>query len=232
MSDKKDEQLYYSSLTEEQYGNMTLDQLANMQESPPETLSTETTNMNTNPVGPVFNGNTVQQIDPLSFSYSDFSSIYTTPKMKVKKLDPEAVLPTRATEGDVGYDVVALDDGTWAPDATYIEYKTGLAIEVPVGFHTELFPRSSVSKYDLILANSIGLVDNGYRGELRFRFKYIPRFEVNEQQLQQRPPILYKKGDKIGQIVVRTSITTFQVEEVEELSDTARGAGGFGSTGK
>jgi dUTP pyrophosphatase len=151
--------------------------------------------------------------------------------MKVKKLDPNAVLPARAQEGDVGYDVVALDDGTWSPDGTFYEYKTGLAIEVPKNFHTELFPRSSVTKYDLVLGNSIGLVDNGYRGEIRFRFKYIPRFTVEEGVLTQQPPILYKKGDKIGQIVVRPSVT-FDVAEVEELSSTERGAGGFGSTGK
>lgn len=151
--------------------------------------------------------------------------------LKVKKLDPAATLPSRANESDAGYDVVALEDGNWDASGTFIEYKTGLAIEVPAGYHTELFPRSSVSKYDLILANSIGLVDNGYRGELRFRFKYIPRFVVEEGALQQQPPILYKKGDKIGQIVVRQTVH-LDVKEVQELSDTSRGTGGFGSTGK
>lgn len=158
----------------------------------------------------------------------------TIPKpssLKVKKLDREAVLPCLATEGDVGYDCVALDDGTWAEDGTFREYKTGLAIEVPLGFHTELFARSSVSKYDLILANGVGVVDNGFRGELKFRFKYIPRFQVEDGVLQQLPPIFYKKGDKIGQIVIRWS-TIFPVNEVQELSDTKRGSGGFGSTDK
>jgi dUTP pyrophosphatase len=180
-----------------------------------------------------YNGEAVQTPDG-SFYYTGRLMEIITPRyeLSVKKLDPEAVIPSRVHEGDVGYDVTAIDDGTWSPDGTFLEYKTGIAIEVPKGFHTELFPRSSVSKYDLLLANSIGLVDNGYRGELRFRFKYIPRFQVTEGVLEQLPPIFYKKGDKIGQIVVRQSITQFPVNEVNELSETARGDGGFGSSDK
>jgi dUTP pyrophosphatase len=176
-----------------------------------------------------FSGNTFVGGTSATFVISPFDSINN---LRVKKLDPAAVLPSRAQAGDVGYDVVALEDGKWDESGTFIEYKTGLAIEVPVGYHTELFPRSSVSKYDLILANSIGLVDNGYRGEIRFRFKYIPRFVVEDGVLQQQPPLLYKKGDKIVQIVVRQSCTHLSVKEVDELSDTARGSGGFGSTGR
>jgi dUTP pyrophosphatase len=160
-------------------------------------------------------------------------------KMKIKKLSPEAVLPARAKEGDAGYDVIAIADGVWSKDKTYIEYSTGLSVELPIGYHVELFPRSSISKTDLLLANSIGLVDNGYRGELLLRFKYVHRhtdLPTGEIPMSaaidhvMAEPILYKKGDKIGQIVVRKTYE-LPVEEVSELSDSDRGTGGFGSTG-
>jgi dUTP pyrophosphatase len=148
--------------------------------------------------------------------------------LKVKKLDPTAVLPARANETDAGYDIVAIDDGTWAADGTYIEYRTGLSIQPPTGYHVDLFPRSSVTKTDLILGNGIGLIDNGYRGEVKARFKYIPRFQSG---MFMAPPILHKKGDKIAQLVIRKT-ETLTIEEVTELDDTARGSGGFGSTGR
>lgn len=152
--------------------------------------------------------------------------------LKIKKLVPEAVLPSRANDTDAGYDCVAIDDGTWSDDQTFIEYRTGISIELPPGMHSELFPRSSVSKYDLVLANSIGLVDNGYRGEVRFRFKYVPRLvKVGMDSFVVKPAIRYKKGDKIGQIVIRNTVS-LPVQEVEDLSETVRGEGGFGSSGR
>ena len=168
-------------------------------------------------------------------------SFGNTSVLKVKKLVPEAVLPSQAKQGDAGYDVVALDDGTWSKDGTYIEYRTGIAIEPPFGHHTELFPRSSISKYELLLCNSIGLVDNGYRGEVVFRFKYVPAIEIHLVPAvsghsvstlvpMNKLPIIYKKGDKIGQIVIRKT-NEMPVVEVDDLSTTERGTGGFGSTG-
>lgn len=162
------------------------------------------------------------------------------PILKVKKLVPEATLPAKAKDGDAGYDVVAIDDGTWNDDGTYIQYRTGIAIEVPEGYHTELFPRSSITKTDLVLGNSVGLVDNGYRGEILFRFKLTGRFNTkNGMQWANFPTevlgqslIMYKKGDKIGQVVIRKTEATFIIQEAEELSSTERGTGGFGSTDK
>ena len=140
--------------------------------------------------------------------------------LKVKKLDPAAVLPTKAKDGDAGYDVVALNDGSWSD--TYVEYRTGIAVELPPGYHLELFPRSSISKTHLVLCNSIGLVDNGYRGEILFRFRLVHNGQT---------PVCYKKGEKIGQLVIRKTLSAV-VEEVTELSETQRGTGGFGSSGK
>ena len=147
---------------------------------------------------------------------------YVRPCLKVKKLVPEAVIPSKAKENDTGYDVTAISDPEF--NDTYVQYRTGLSIEVPEGYHTELFPRSSISKYDLVLANSVGMIDNGYRGELLFRFKLI-KPSVGP------PSKFYKKGDKIGQIVIRKT-ESLPIVEVDELSSTERGDGGFGSSGK
>jgi dUTP pyrophosphatase len=155
-------------------------------------------------------------------------------QLKVKKLVPEAVLPLKANDDDAGYDLTAISD----PEVkdSYVQYRTGISIEVPKGYHTELFPRSSISKYDLVLANSVGLVDNGYRGEVLLRFKITPRVAPDGEYVKFLdpkiwPPRLYIKGDKVAQIVIRKTIT-LPVVEVAELSDTARGDGGFGSSGR
>lgn len=143
--------------------------------------------------------------------------------LKVKRLVPEAVLPAKANSTDAGYDCVAIDSGTITD--SYIEYGTGIAVELPEGYHCELFPRSSISKYHLILSNGVGLVDPAYRGELKFRFKIC-----TSPSDVATPYRLYKKGDKIGQIVIRRTYN-FPVQEVDILSETVRGEGGFGSTG-
>lgn len=148
-------------------------------------------------------------------------------EIKVRRLHPDAKVPLRANETDAGYDIVAVEDGEIsASDAQgeYIEYKTGISIEPPAGYHVEIFPRSSISKTDLLLANSIGLIDNGYRGEIRLRFKF-----ANNSRSEQ-PSLIYHKGDKIGQLVIRKT-ESLSFIEVDELSGTERGEGGFGSTG-
>jgi dUTP pyrophosphatase len=138
----------------------------------------------------------------------------------VKKLNPEAVIPTSAHETDAGYDLVAINDGTWTD--TYVEYDTGLSIQPEPGYHVEIFPRSSISKTDLVLANSIGLIDESYRGPILLRFKC-----TNPQMFTRKS---YKKGDKIGQLVIRKTERA-KFTEVSDLIETQRGAGGFGSTG-
>ena len=145
-------------------------------------------------------------------------------KIKIKRLMPEGVIPKKANIEDAGYDIVAIDDGTINDEGTYIQYKTGIAIEPPYGYHTELFPRSSISKYDMVLANSIGLIDFGYRNELLCRFKIVL------PKLKDRNPILYKKGDKICQLVIRKTIS-MEMEEVSELGSSERNMNGFGSSG-
>jgi len=140
-------------------------------------------------------------------------------KIKIKKLVPEAQIPMYATAGSNAMDVVAVSKKLVNQDSFgYIEYGTGLAFEIPEGYGLFLLPRSSISKTGLILANSLGLVDTDYRGEVSFRFKYIPQ------------TLDYNIGDRIGQVLILET-PKIEFEEVQELSETERGSGGYGSTG-
>ncbi len=135
-------------------------------------------------------------------------------KIKVKKLDSRAVIPSYAKEGDAGMDVVAISK---EETEKYIEYGTGLAFEIPEGYVCLVFPRSSLSKKDLILSNHVAVLDSGYRGELKLRFR-----RVGEE--------VYDVGDRIGQIMI-VPYPRVEFEAVEKLSETSRKDGGFGSTG-
>ncbi len=136
-------------------------------------------------------------------------------RIKIKKLHADAVIPKYAKLGDAGMDIVAV--GKEVTDK-FIEYKSGLALEIPEGYVCLIFPRSSVSKKDLMLCNSVGVLDSGYRGELVFRFQ-----KFGEEH--------YEIGDRIGQIII-IPYPRIEFEEVAELSESERGDGGFGSTGQ
>ena len=138
--------------------------------------------------------------------------------VKIKKLHPDAVIPQYAKEGDAGMDLVAVSE-TWNENNTMVTYDTGLAMEIPNGFVGLLFPRSSVSKTTLSLANCVGVIDSGYRGPVMLKFRYLEEGDV------------YDIGDRVGQLVI-VELPFVQVTEVDELSSTERGSGGFGSTGK
>lgn len=144
-------------------------------------------------------------------------------KIKYQKLHSDAVQPAQAHDEDAGYDMVCVDDGTkkFSDKGTYLytEYKTGIAIQPEIGYHVEIMPRSSITAKELMLKNSVGLIDRIYTGEIRFRF-----FETYNGS----DGIFYKKGDKIGQIVIRKTIYADFLNE--PLEETVRGEGGFGST--
>lgn len=157
-------------------------------------------------------------------------------KVNFKKLSKNAVVPTKAHPSDAGFDMVAVSKNE---TEDYIEYKTDIAIKLPKGHCALLFPRSSVSKYDLSLCNSVGLIDENYTGNIIFRYKKTPKYQyyslkrlfgfVKDLVIN---PITYKEynvGDKIGQIVIMP-IPSVELIEVNELPDTDRGDGGFGST--
>jgi len=141
-------------------------------------------------------------------------------QVRIKKLSPLAVIPSYAKDGDAGMDLVATSIKF---DGTQVTYGTGLAMEIPEGFVGLVFPRSSIRKTDLSLSNSVGVIDSGYRGEIQATF--------NQKSLSKDGQILYGIGDRIMQIMI-IPYPPVQFIEVNELSDTLRGEGGFGSTGK
>ena len=145
-------------------------------------------------------------------------------KVKIKKLNESAVIPKYSKAGDAGMDLVATSKET--DKYGNIVYGTGLAFEIPKGYVGLLFPRSSISKYDMNLTNSTGVLDSGYRGEVFFKFKHPARFTNFDDSCSS-----YNGGDRIGQIII-LPYPQIEFEEVEELSKTDRGTGGFGSTGK
>ena len=143
--------------------------------------------------------------------------------VKICKLSDEAVIPTYAHPGDAGMDVVATSVNI---TDDYIEYGTGLSFEVPEGYCMLIFPRSSNSKKDLILANSVGVLDSTYRGELKLRFKKCYQPVIYGLVAKN----IYDVGDKVGQIMI-LPYPQVNFIEVDSLSETERGDGGFGSTG-
>ena len=137
-------------------------------------------------------------------------------KLNIKKLNKNAVIPTYAKEGDAGMDLVITDiKGENKYDITY---GFGISMEIPEGFMGLVFPRSSIRKTDLILSNSVGVIDSGYRGEIQVTFK---KTGLNK----------YEIGDRGAQLIIIPH-PSIEFQEVEELTNTERGEGGFGSTGK
>jgi dUTP pyrophosphatase len=140
-------------------------------------------------------------------------------KIKIKKLHPNAVKPKYAKESDAGMDLVATEIISETP--SQITYGMGLAIEIPDGMVGLIFPRSSIRNTGLTLSNSVGVIDAGYRGELQATFN---KNGVNPREF-------YNVGDRICQIII-VPHPIIQIVEVDELSESSRGIGGFGSTGK
>jgi len=154
-------------------------------------------------------------------------------KVKFKKLHPDAVIPL-VTPGNAGADLTAVSISYDKENDLYLECDTGIAVEIPNGYVGLVFPRSSISKTDLTLSNSVGVIDSSYRGSIKLRFKASAEFaqEVEDLGLKPiRPAIFYEVGDKIGQLVI-IPYPTIEYVEADKLSDTQRGNGGFGSTGK
>lgn len=143
----------------------------------------------------------------------------TTLKVNIKKLVSHAYLPTKGSSDAAGFDLVAIDCYK-DHDYKFIEYGTGLAVEIPKGYMGLIFPRSSISKTPHTLANSVGVIDSDYRGEVKLRMRYEDEREDME----------YGFGDRVGQLVI-IPYPEVSFEEVDSLSDTQRGNGGFGSTG-
>ena len=131
--------------------------------------------------------------------------------------DNEIPLPSYQTTGSVGMDLYAAHDLDVMPVPRLVG--TGIAIEIPDGYEAQVRPRSSLSMRGCFLANPIGTIDQDYRGEIKVGFwSYIGH-------------TLILRGDRIAQLVI-SPVVRAELVEVDELSDTDRGSGGFGSTGK
>jgi dUTP pyrophosphatase len=145
--------------------------------------------------------------------------------LKVKKLVPEAQIPKRANHNDSGLDLVAISKSF--DEYGNVVYGTGIAIQMPDGYEGQLRPRSSISKYGIALANSPATIDAGYRGELIVKFKPTQYFEGRDYSYAD----CYEVGDRICQLVIQ-QVEYPSIEVIEELEESTRGVGGFGSTGK
>ena len=129
-----------------------------------------------------------------------------------------------AKTGDAGID---LKCSSKEVHQGYVEYGTGIHVEIPKGYVGLLFPRSSITKQNLMLKNSVGIIDSGYRGEIKFRFQRVPSEDAAYYSE-------YYIDQKIGQLLIMPYPKVMMVEKLflSELSDTDRGDGGFGSTGQ
>lgn len=156
-------------------------------------------------------------------------------KVKIKKLYEDSVLPTKAHPADAGFDL-------YANSVKYdyygnVVYGTGIAMEIPDGYVGLIFPRSSICKQTVSLSNAVGVCDSSYRGEIMCKFKptaefvqdtYLGGVIVTGRSHEYRH---YEVGDRIAQLII-IPYPEIEFEEVAELSETERGTGGYGSTGR
>lgn len=141
-------------------------------------------------------------------------------ELAFRRLDPDAILPERAHPGDAGFDLRSIEDVEVGPGKRAM-VRTGLAVAIPDGHSGLVLPRSGLaSKHGLTLANAPGLIDAGYRGELICSVVNLDRDQS----------VKIARGDRIAQLVVQR-VEKAHFVEVERLPGSARGEGGYGSTG-
>lgn len=141
-------------------------------------------------------------------------------ELKIKKLDEKAIIPTYGTEYSAGADLYALlDEDLEIKPGETVMIKTGLAMAIPTGYAGLIYARSSLgSKKGLAPANKVGVIDSDYRGEIK-----VPLFN------QSKETQIISKNERIAQIIF-TPYLKVNFQETNELDDTTRGTGGFGST--
>ncbi len=141
-------------------------------------------------------------------------------KLKVKKLHPNALLPRYATDGAACFDLHTIESGEVAPCGGTFQFRTGLAFEVPVGHVMLIFSRSGHGfKNGISLVNCVGVIDSDYRGEVQVKLR-------NNSPLR----FGFEPGDRIAQAMI-LPVPVVELELAEDLTETQRGEGGFGSTG-
>lgn len=166
----------------------------------------------------------ISELDSLMNQLSDdvkdnFASAGFSTDVKIKKLNPNAVIPSYSKEGDAGMDLTITE--VIKNTTEDVSYGFGIALEIPSGFVGLVFPRSSIRKTDLLLTNSVGVIDSGYRGEIQATFKKT----LGESS------VIYEVGERGAQIIILPHPKINFVNS-DNLSNSERGDGGFGSTGK
>lgn len=155
--------------------------------------------------------------------------------LRVRRLDPRAKLPTYGTDGAAGLDLYALEDVTLTPWRVH-KVRTGIALEIPPGYEGQVRPRSGLTSRGVFV--ELGTVDSDYRGEVGVMMHAYERTQHSEPGFY---PVKFdviwesynyvNAGDRIAQIII-APVPRWRVVEVDELSETARGEGGYGSTGR
>ena len=159
---------------------------------------------------------------PTSVSAYGPSMLTVVMDIPIKRLDPDLALPAYAKEGDAGADLVARENVTLAPGGGRALVATGAAIAIPEGYAGFVQPRSGLAlKHGVTCLNTPGLIDSGYRGELKVLL-------VNTDP---STPFEVVRGERIAQLVIQR-VEAAHFVEVDELDDSSLGEGGFGSTGQ
>ncbi|HIB77402.1 MAG TPA: dUTP pyrophosphatase [Flavobacteriales bacterium] len=149
-------------------------------------------------------------------------------ELKIKIHDKDSIIPEKAGDNEVGYDLTAISFVKKLSPVTFM-YDTGISVKPPDGYYTEIIPRSSIVKSGFILANSIGIIDPTYRGTLKIVLHKVDTGKKeSNNQLSARPLTV---PFTLCQLVVR-KMEKVKITVVDSLDDTYRGDGGFGSTNK
>lgn len=138
-------------------------------------------------------------------------------KVKIKKTHLHAKIPSYSKPGDAGMDLTAVEiiENT----SFQVTYNLGIAVEIPENHVALIFPRSSIRNTELELSNSVGVIDSGFRGTIQATFNKLSGLDS----------VAYKVSDRVAQMII-IPYPQIEFEEVDELSSTERGEGGFGST--
>lgn len=146
-------------------------------------------------------------------------------ELKVKRLHPDAKLPTKAHASDAAFDLYLCGDNSWQTGRGVYILHTGIAVEIPEGYYGQIAGRSSLGKQGYVVLG--GVIDSSYRGEV-----CVMLARMNEPASSSTfPSLVFSPGDRIAQLLV-LPVPQVEVVEVDELSSSERGTGGFGSTGK
>lgn len=151
---------------------------------------------------------------------------------KIVLTDKRAEVPKRAHDSDTGYDIKIIDVNRIVDDVIFFE--TGVKISPPKGHYFEIYPRSSISKTPFALANSVGVIDEHYRGEVIIAARVINNgtLPILDSKIQDRKNLaqyVINYKPKLFQLILREKLSV-DFEQVNELDETERGSGGFGST--